>query len=279
MEISVIDNQKMKMVKELNSCIETSERIRFAIAFVKSSGYLLIKDSLEEFLRKDGIASILVGVDFNTSDPKTIRELHHMSQKHRFFEFLCFRGNIQQIATYHPKLYLFDQKNEIASAIIGSSNLTSGGLKNNIEVNIKITSGYDDEIFSDLSATFLQMKLLGGKFKPNDEYIDQYEELYRLVRKGKIIHNRPQFKKLRELESSLPRPEIQREDLVGWMKLVYEHLPEGEFSAVYLYQFVGIFKQKYPDNRHIRAKIRQQLQFLRNVGLLEYPSRDVWIKK
>jgi hypothetical protein len=32
----------------------------------------------------------------------------------------------------------------------------------------------------------------------------------------------------------------------------------------------------HPDNRHIRDKIRQQLQVLRDMGFLIQPERGVW---
>ena len=46
------------------------------------------------------------------------------------------------------------------TAIIGSSNLTLGGLKNNIEVNIVITINEQDEILSDLYETYNRLKLV-----------------------------------------------------------------------------------------------------------------------
>ena len=35
--------------------------------------------------------------------------------------------------------------------------------------------------------------------------------------------------------------------------------------------------QLHPDNRHVRDKIRQQLQVLRDAGFLEQPERGVWV--
>ena len=32
----------------------------------------------------------------------------------------------------------------------------------------------------------------------------------------------------------------------------------------------------HPDNRHVRDKIRQQLQVLRDMGLLQHIGRGVW---
>jgi hypothetical protein len=32
----------------------------------------------------------------------------------------------------------------------------------------------------------------------------------------------------------------------------------------------------HPDNRHIKDKIRQQLQVLRDLGILRQPERGIW---
>jgi type II restriction enzyme len=37
-----------------------------------------------------------------------------------------------------------------------------------------------------------------------------------------------------------------------------------------LYAFEGILSARYPGNRHVRAKIRQQLQVLRDKGYLGF---------
>jgi len=49
-------------------------------------------------------------------------------------------------------------------------------------------------------------------------------------------------------------------------------------QASQLYKFEKKFEQVYPENRNIQPKIRQQLQFLRNIGLVKKTSGDRWIK-
>ncbi|MEN8613967.1 DpnI domain-containing protein [Dehalogenimonas sp. THU2] len=46
-----------------------------------------------------------------------------------------------------------------------------------------------------------------------------------------------------------------------------------EFTLGQLYTFEGNLERKHPDNRHIRDKIRQQLQVLRDRGYLEFVER------
>ncbi|MEW6040224.1 MAG: hypothetical protein AB1633_01755 [Elusimicrobiota bacterium] len=45
-----------------------------------------------------------------------------------------------------------------------------------------------------------------------------------------------------------------------------------------IYKYEEEFKEVYPENKNIKAKIRQQLQFLRDIGLIKNPDRNVWLK-
>jgi type II restriction enzyme len=62
----------------------------------------------------------------------------------------------------------------------------------------------------------------------------------------------------------------------GWlievMKCV-ELLGKQEFQLDDVYAFEDRLSQLYPDNRNVRPKIRQQLQFLRDRGYLDFVSR------
>lgn len=278
MDLRVIDNIKIKMVDEINQSIETCTQLRMAVAFAKMSGYQLIKETLDSFIQKNGRVTLLIGLDFHTTDPGVLRELSKYLDTKESFELYCLSGNINQTATYHPKLYLFSHSDDKTTAIVGSSNLTRGGLEDNVEINIEIRTDTSDSVITDLLDDFQQMELADRRKKPNAAYIDYYEELYKISRRGKSVTNHPMYKEMKDLEKALPTPKLHVNELVGWMKLVYECLPGDEFATNSLYKYEQEFKQNYPENQNIQAKIRQQLQFLRNIGLLKKTSGDRWIK-
>lgn len=279
MEIKVVDNRKIKFVDVLNEAILNANSLRFAVAFAKYSGFQLIKTSLDDFISKSGKAIFLIGLDFNSTDPIVLRELLSYQEKTKSFEFLCYRGSgISEVSTYHPKLYLFNWGKNQQTAIVGSSNLTRGGLQSNVEANLLISSDTESEVFSDLSDTFLTLRLDERRVIPNHEFINKYEELFKLNRKGKNIRHQKQYQELLEIEKALLKPLLKVDDLSGWMKLVFDHLPEGQFENKEIYEFENDFRELYPENRNIKAKIRQQLQYLEKFGLLEHPERNQWRK-
>lgn len=64
----------------------------------------------------------------------------------------------------------------------------------------------------------------------------------------------------------------------GWL-LNTLHLVERldtVFTLDQMYTFVDELKLKYPQNNHIQDKIRQQLQFLRDKGFIEFQGRGVY---
>ncbi len=65
----------------------------------------------------------------------------------------------------------------------------------------------------------------------------------------------------------------------GWlievMKCV-ELLGKREFDLDSVYSFEGKLSQIYPQNMHVRQKIRQQLQVLRDRGYLDFVSRGYY---
>ena len=65
-------------------------------------------------------------------------------------------------------------------------------------------------------------------------------------------------------------------DLRGWLLDILkcvELLDKKEFSLDEIYSFEAFLKIKHPENNNIQAKIRQQLQILRDYGYLSFIKR------
>ncbi len=67
----------------------------------------------------------------------------------------------------------------------------------------------------------------------------------------------------------------------GWILDIMncvEAIQKDTFSLNELYSFENQLRLKYPNNNYIKDKIRQQLQFLRDNGLIEFKSRGIYKK-
>ena len=93
-----------------------------------------------------------------------------------------------------------------------------------------------------------------------------------VVKSGMVTDSRVvrrQFARLRPLERI-------KHDARGWtldVLNVVRGLNKTEFTLQDVYAFTGHLQTLHPDNRHVRDKIRQQLQVLRELGLVEFLGR------
>jgi len=75
-----------------------------------------------------------------------------------------------------------------------------------------------------------------------------------------------------------PLEQIKAKDR-GWTLDVLNavrRLGKKEFTTSDAYAFAREMEELHPDNRHVKDKIRQQLQVLRDTGFLSHPDRGVW---
>lgn len=66
--------------------------------------------------------------------------------------------------------------------------------------------------------------------------------------------------------------------LIDVLKCV-EEIGSAEFELADVYAFEARMRQLYPANSHVREKMRQQLQVLRDAGLIEFLGRGVYRRR
>ena len=92
--------------------------------------------------------------------------------------------------------------------------------------------------------------------------------------KNKVVE--PKNKVLAEWQKTLFLREEKEVSVKGWLLDVMacvERVGHKEFFLDEVYAFESELSKKHPDNRHIKDKIRQQLQVLRDKGYLEFVGK------
>ncbi|MEW6014767.1 MAG: phospholipase D-like domain-containing protein [Candidatus Zixiibacteriota bacterium] len=281
MKISLIDNEKTKTAENLSSLISDSDDTRIAVAFVSRDGLRQIVNSLETSLDRGAHVEFLVGMNMRATDPKAIRQIYNMTVRNPCVSLFCHISD-SRASIYHPKLYLMRRRNQV-SAIIGSSNLTRRGLVENIEINLLLQDEISNTVISETYELYNKLKFHKNRVIPDSEFIDMYEGLCKETEKQDHLISRGSVYRRLNIEYTekvkrLKKPKPSRSDLVGWLELVYDSLPEGLFTNSQIYRKESEFKRLYPDNMNIRAKIRQQLQLLENLGFLRHEGTGKWSK-
>ena len=106
---------------------------RAAVAFVKRSGTKHIREPLEAFSRSGRTVKISAGVDAGGTSIEGLTDLlQALDKRGDLFVF-----NNANSSTFHPKIYLF-RNDSAAEIVVGSGNLTEGGLYTNYEASFLV---------------------------------------------------------------------------------------------------------------------------------------------
>ncbi len=180
------------------------------------------------------------------------------------------KGKVRNFAKLHSKIYLFDNE----KAIITSGNLTNGGLERNFEYGVFID---DKVLISQVCSDFdaLTNNENTGTIKISD--IDTVRSILATVPKVAPVRL-PSFQI--EVESPEQLSDVVEfpiesfsKTLSGWKLDVFDclnNLPQQQFTLGSVYSFENHLREKHPLNNNIKDKIRQQLQALRDLGLVEF---------
>ena len=112
---------------------------RAAVAFAKRSGVRHIAAGLREFAQSRQV-EMIVGVDHQGTSYEGLKEV--MDAVSPNGRLVVFHNRLPH--TFHPKIYLFKSP-ERAEAIVGSGNLTQGGLYTNYEAGLQISLDLGEE--------------------------------------------------------------------------------------------------------------------------------------
>lgn len=177
-------------------------------------------------------------------------------------------GSVKNFPKLHSKIYLFDDE----KVIITSGNLTNGGLLNNYEYGVYSN---DSSLVSQVVFDFNRISTNEntGTVKKSD--IDTVREILSKVPMTETI-KLPKFE-IETPEEKLDIIEIPNNSITsslsGWKLEVFNcanSIPKQVFTLDEINRFENQLKKIYPTNNHITDKIRQQLQYLRDLGLIEF---------
>lgn len=177
--IQITSNLNYPIGKIINQELQNSVETQIAVAFLKKSGIKAIEDSLLMSLDKGAKFELIVGLDFKTTDPFAMKYFIDLKKKYKGVNFYCYgdKGDNRNDIVFHPKIYMFRSTKEVTS-IIGSTNLTQGGLMSNFEVNT-IFNETNPIYYTQLQAIYNSVKFTDSLFVPDDEYLQNYSEVFK----------------------------------------------------------------------------------------------------
>lgn len=111
------------LIEQLDNpdCIE----LKMAVAFAKTSGVYRLKQSIESFRRRGGKVTAYIGIDLDGTSYEALSSLYS-------FVDSLYVIHLEGDQTFHPKIYNL-AFSDGSIALLGSHNLTLGGLWRNVE--------------------------------------------------------------------------------------------------------------------------------------------------
>jgi HKD family nuclease len=141
---------------QLNKIKVKESLFRFAVAYAQESYEPLLGKALRSYVKKGGTVEAVIGVDSRGTSAKALKEILGICGPSSVFVY-----HNPADGTFHPKFYILSDK-QSALAIVGSSNLTVGGIANNFEVSTAIELDLESEedvpIFNSFDKLFKGIK-------------------------------------------------------------------------------------------------------------------------
>lgn len=182
---------------QVNSCLANAIRFECYVAFANENGLDLFWDQLiRELDKKELTCRFVVGFDFYHTDPNVLYAVQELVDDYPDQVELYVSGE-ESKSTFHPKIYYFGYPDDTYRVIVGSANLTQGGLSLNHEVSLAYESGtrvpskHAGHLGEDLTWLFGQLLKSGEIEVATPEALDEYarrHQFYALHRK--VAENR-----------------------------------------------------------------------------------------
>lgn len=229
---------------DLDTELRTAESICIATAFARESGWRIVRDAI-----LDGAAHvrIVTGLYCCHTQPELLEEWQtitgRVKRPHFEARLHLHETDLNQELVFHPKVFIVSRPDRTCFAIVGSGNLTAGGLQTNVECAL-----YTSEVaqVADLREWFEDAYERSTPLSP--QIIDDYRLTYEAAK--------------------LPNRKIQSMQLVAEKKLRkaaqnskrVDTLPDSQTLLLPLLQLLA------DDAEHSSKEIRERIKVQFNIA-------------
>ena len=180
-EIRIIDNATRPAGDELLASLEQASDVRIATAFATGAGVSRLLDPFKRVLSGGGALQVVYGMDFRITNPEAMDAFRSLADEYpdsvKHYAYPKWDLHVSQ--TFHPKLYICTASTESAHVLLGSSNLTTGGLWENFEANAVIEGTATEAVIQEAHGVFGRAVAQEMCITPTQESIEAYRELHR----------------------------------------------------------------------------------------------------
>jgi HKD family nuclease len=125
------------------------QRFRAIVAYVRWEGLSILADAIEQLLANGGRVDTIFGVDNGVTTPDALLYAHYLQRRFTGYRLAGVFEWPYSNSIFHPKLFQFDFQDRCI-AIVGSANLTGGGIFRNHELCTEFTVEPGEPLVRDL---------------------------------------------------------------------------------------------------------------------------------
>ncbi|GEM_PF-4071726 len=216
--LSLISQPDSDQVGKVLERMLTSKRgknpINFYImsSYVKASGIKRLEAGIRKFRDNGGKVFAIAGIGQHNTSSEGLRELLKNSD-----EVWVYHNRSD--STFHSKVYAIEDSGKSASLIVGSSNLTAGGLYTNYETSVLCDFDLTDK---EQAAAFMRFKKIFYMYKDQAEFCKRLTPslINQLENKGYLCHDNDQ-----KTEAIKETDTKENEPIFGYLKISPPPLP------------------------------------------------------
>jgi HKD family nuclease len=201
-----------QLFRRITTLLQTDDlqRFRIAVAYARWDGIGLIAPQLENFLSEGGEFQSIYGVANGVTTPDCLLYSLYLQDLYKKHSYAGAIEDEYANSIFHPKFFEFRFANR-SILIVGSANLTGGGLLRNTELSVEIETPHDDPLEKKTDAAWKSM-------------LNASEELtIKLVRR---------LKKESDLASEFDRGESRAKPSKPWLVSTTKTSPKPLFLKV-----------------------------------------------
>jgi len=156
--------------------LQNAKEIYIAVAFLKKSALNIFLPLLEKGIHFE----IVTGTNFGITEPDALTVLLRQMEQHSNIE--AYLHKLDSKRTFHPKIYLI-AGNKGCDIIVGSANLTEGGMKSNFECSLHYHCDQLDSVWIETKKYFKTLTSADVADPLSERIIALYRSFYKNQKK------------------------------------------------------------------------------------------------
>lgn len=166
-----VGGEEQRFLPALQTALALADEADLLSAFIQTSGVALLRDDLEDALRRGARVRVLTGDYLGITAPAALRELCELTAVFDGLKVRVYRCT--GVTAFHAKAYIF-VSGAGAVAYVGSSNLSRAALTSSVEWNLRAIHGWQAGEVATIRARFEKLWAGPEAVPLTPEWIDGY---------------------------------------------------------------------------------------------------------